>query len=202
MKHTPKNDEASCGGRRIVDRPQSCQRWCASLSPSSSAKSGSASNQLNVAPWARVPDWLGQLLAPTWRGRIRQFGVLGAIAALCLFIGLFVAGQDQREAVARGIRLVPAQAGNRGAEAQFVLPVFNATDVSIVGSFNSWDPIPLSDDDGDGIWRVSIFLPPGRYEYAFIIDGRWWGHDPLADGYVRSYGDYSSVRYIGGGDGT
>ena len=202
MKHTPKNAEASHGVRLSVNRPQSRQEGCASSRPSTSAKNGSVSKQLNVGFRPRVLDWLGRLLAPTQRGRIRQFSVLGIIAAACFFIGLFVASQGPREAVARGIRLVPAQSGERGVETLFVLPVFNAADVSVAGSFSSWDPIPLSDDDGDGIWRVSVVLPPGRYEYAFIIDGRWWGQDPLADGYVRSFGDYSSVRYIGGGDGT
>jgi 1,4-alpha-glucan branching enzyme len=117
-------------------------------------------------------------------------------------LGFFIARQDRHEAVAREIRFVPVQAENTGTEACFVLPLLDATDVSVVGSFNAWEPIALSDDDGDGIWRVSISLPPGRYEYAFVIDGRWWGHDPLADEYVRSFGEYSSVRYITGGAGA
>ena len=72
-----------------------------------------------------------------------------------------------------------------------------------LGNFNDWEATPLSDDDGDGIWTASIPLSPGRYEYAFVVDGRWWGQDPLADEYVRSFGDYSSVRYVGrAGDGA
>jgi hypothetical protein len=197
---SPQNAEASQGARLSVIGLRAAKDG-ASSRPSSSAEKGSVSKQLNVNFRPGVLDWLGQLLAPTRRGRIRQFSVLGIIAALCFFIGLFVAGQNQREAVARRIRLVPAQAGSRGVEA-LLLPVSNATDVSVAGSFSSWDPIPLSDDDGNGLWGVSVVLPPGRHEYAFIINGRWWGHDPLADGYVRSFGDYSSVRYIGGGDGT
>jgi hypothetical protein len=48
-----------------------------------------------------------------------------------------------------------------------------------------------------------LTLPPGRYEYAFVVDGRWWGQDPLADEYVHSFGEYSSVRYVGkAGDGV
>ena len=79
----------------------------------------------------------------------------------------------------------------------------DAREVYLAGSFNGWEATPLADPDGDGIWMASIPLPPGRYEYAFVIDGRWWGQDPLADELVRSFGDYSSVRYVGHvGDGA
>lgn len=70
----------------------------------------------------------------------------------------------------------------------------------VVGSFSEWKPVQLADSDGDGLWTAQIQLFPGRHEYAFIIDGRWFGQDPSADGYVRSFGEYSSVRYVGGGD--
>jgi len=69
----------------------------------------------------------------------------------------------------------------------------------VVGDFNAWEATPLTDENQDGIWTASIPLQPGRYEYAFVIDGRWWGQDPLADEYVRTFGQYSSVRYVGGG---
>jgi hypothetical protein len=188
--------------RQIAARSQSCRRWCGSWSSESGVTSGRASNLNVIAPWRRIPEGRGRLLAPTRQGRIGQLGVLGIVAALCLLIGFFIARQDRREVVAREIQLAPSLAGNTGTEARFVLPLMNATDVSVVGSFNAWEPIALSDDDGDGIWKVDIVLPPGRYEYAFLIDGRWWGHDPLADEYVRSFGEYSSVRYIRGGAGA
>jgi len=128
--------------------------------------------------------------------------VLGVVATLCLLIGFFVGNHTRHEDIARGIQFIPAQGENRGPKASFILLLVDATDVSVAGSFSAWEPITLSDADGDGIWRVDIFLAPGRYEYAFIIDGRWWGHDPLADEYVRSFGEYSSVRYITGDAGA
>lgn len=71
----------------------------------------------------------------------------------------------------------------------------------VIGSFSEWRPVPLADNDGDGIWTTRIPLSPGRHEYAFVIDGRWLGQDPSADDYVGSFGEYSSVRYIGGKGG-
>jgi hypothetical protein len=36
----------------------------------------------------------------------------------------------------------------------------------------------MQDPDGDGIWELRVRLPPGRYEYAFLIDGTFWEADP------------------------
>ena len=142
------------------------------------------------------------LLAPTRGGRLGQLRVSGATAAICLLVGVFAANQFGFDGGPPRIRLTPSRAADGSQEVLFVLPALNATDVSVVGNFNSWEPTALSDDDNDGIWMASIPLPPGRYEYAFVIDGRWWGQDPLADEYVQSFGEYSSVRYVGGGDGA
>lgn len=152
----------------------------------------------------RVPrlgwlDGLKQVVAPTRGGRFGQVVVIAATAAAFLMLGALV-GRDlplfggpkaeSRETMLR------STAEN---ELLFVLPALNAESVTVVGSFNDWEPTALSDEDGDGIWTARVSVPPGRYEYAFVIDGRWWGQDPLADEYVRSFGEYSSVRYVGGG---
>lgn len=153
-------------------------------------------------PRLRAIDWLRQLVAPTRSGRIGQLGLVGATAAVCLLVGFFAASRLGLDQEAPGIRLAPSRNADGTQEVLFVLPALDATDVSVVGTFNSWEPTSLEDEDSDGIWMASIPLPPGRYEYAFVIDGRWWGQDPLADEYVRSFGEYSSVRYVGGGDGA
>jgi len=77
-----------------------------------------------------------------------------------------------------------------------------AQSVAVVGDFSAWEPVPLTDPDGDGVWTAVLDLPPGRYEYAFIVDGNWVGQDPQADEYVRSFGEYTSVRYVGTGGGA
>ena len=44
------------------------------------------------------------------------------------------------------------------------------------GTFNAWCGIcaPMSDPDGDGIWNVTVDLPPGDHEYKFTTEG-WNG---------------------------
>jgi hypothetical protein len=36
----------------------------------------------------------------------------------------------------------------------------------------------MTDDDRDGVWETTLQLGPGRYEYQFLIDGRFWENDP------------------------
>lgn len=148
------------------------------------------------------------MIAPSRAGRVGQLAVVAATAAAFLVVG-WLAG-DRLPGVRQNDRDVPptalltAQGASRPVDGLvLIVPALNARSVSVVGSFNEWEPMQLSDDDGDGIWTATLPLPPGRYEYAFIIDGRWWGQDPLADEYVRSFGEFSSVRYVvGGGDGV
>lgn len=80
----------------------------------------------------------------------------------------------------------------------FTVAALGAKEVALVGDFSAWQPISLFDHDGDGVWSVTVALPRGRYEYAFVVDGRWVGQDPVAAEYVRTFGEYVSVRYIGG----
>ncbi|MFZ5496543.1 MAG: glycogen-binding domain-containing protein [Verrucomicrobiota bacterium] len=56
----------------------------------------------------------------------------------------------------------------------------HATVVHVAGSFNEWSPdahalTPTTPGD----WQIKLPLPPGRYEYLFVVDGRWTP-DPLA----------------------
>jgi hypothetical protein len=152
-------------------------------------------------PRLRWFQWLEQLLAPSRSGRIGQIAVVGATAAVFLFVGLTLSDRLLPSGEMQRLSLQPVRSADGTQEVLFVLPALNAENVAVVGNFNAWEGTALSDPDGDGIWTASVPLAPGRYEYAFIIDGRWWGQDPLADEYIQSFGEYSSVRYIGrGGD--
>ena len=155
------------------------------------------------------------MLAPGRGARIAQLAIVGSTAVLFLAVGLLLGGRTGEGVLRTAGAPSPLAASTadaarpaafaEGSEsaALFIMPAPGAETVTVVGSFNGWEATPLADPDGDGIWMASIPLPPGRYEYAFVIDGRWWGQDPLADELVRSFGDYSSVRYVGHvGDGA
>jgi hypothetical protein len=56
----------------------------------------------------------------------------------------------------------------------FVCVAAEARRVSVVGDFNDWNPEanPLERSGRRGAWSGLLWLPPGVYEYAFVIDGR------------------------------
>ena len=73
-----------------------------------------------------------------------------------------------------------------------------AKNVALVGDFNSWGgrTIALS-KTSSGAWTASIPLSKGRYEYAFIVDGKQWVPDPLAPTSSDDFETKSSVIMVG-----
>ena len=55
--------------------------------------------------------------------------------------------------------------------------------VNLNGSFNGWcgDCTPMSDDDGDGVYEVTVALPLGTIEYKFTVDG-WTDQENFTPG--------------------
>ena len=57
------------------------------------------------------------------------------------------------------------------------------TEVQLNGTFNGWCGActPMSDDDADGVWEVSMYLDTGMIEYKFTYDN-WAGQENLTPG--------------------
>jgi len=56
----------------------------------------------------------------------------------------------------------------------FILEVKGAKNISLMGDFNNWNEKthPMKKDDDD-LWKKTVFLNSGRYEYRFLVDGQW-----------------------------
>jgi len=67
---------------------------------------------------------------------------------------------------------------------RFEVEVPQARSISVVGNFNDWKPeaTPLTFIGGTN-WSRELSLAPGRYEYRFVVDGRWVD-PPNAKAYV------------------
>jgi 1,4-alpha-glucan branching enzyme len=65
---------------------------------------------------------------------------------------------------------------------RFVFLAPHASSVVMVGDFNNWDRglTQLRRVGVEGAWTVSVSLPPGLHQYAFIVDGTEWTPDPAA----------------------
>ena len=81
-----------------------------------------------------------------------------------------------------GCAALPTSGPESPIPAVFRLTAPNATRVSVVGTFNGWDPQthPLHGPDRHGVWSLSLPLSPGRYRYMFVVDGVRWVTDPDA----------------------
>ena len=64
---------------------------------------------------------------------------------------------------------------------RFTLVAPSATTVSIVGDFNGWSDgsLPLKRSADGRTWEIEVPLAPGRYAYAFVVDGQL-ARDPSA----------------------
>jgi hypothetical protein len=117
-----------------------------------------------------------------------------AAAAVLLFVVIGNRGQA-RESVAQDVI-------NKADTVSFTLYAPEARSVSIVGGFNTWDKAAtsLTRSTNAGVWTVSLSLPPGRHEYAFIVSdegGERWVPDPAAITMRDEFGTESSIRMIG-----
>lgn len=74
-----------------------------------------------------------------------------------------------------------------------------AKSVCIAATFNEWDATRTRmAPAGGGKWLREVFLPPGRYEYCFVIDGTRWATDPEASESVSNpFGGRNSVLRVG-----
>jgi 1,4-alpha-glucan branching enzyme len=89
--------------------------------------------------------------------------------------------------------------GEHEGIAQFVGRFPEAQSVHVVGTFNDWRPssIELEDQDHDGVWRATLVLPAGTYEYMFVVDGERWVPDHLAERLVADdFGRENSVVIV------
>src|SRR6266545_3197920 len=82
---------------------------------------------------------------------------------------------------------------------QFVLVAPQAASVALVGDFNDWDPARSPMQTAHGVWATVVRLAPGRYRYAFLVNGVEWRADPSAPAAKDDeFGTPSSVVTVGG----
>ncbi|MBW7905332.1 MAG: glycogen-binding domain-containing protein [Phycisphaerae bacterium] len=67
-----------------------------------------------------------------------------------------------------------SQQQERTKQVRFSCQAPDAKVVHLAGTFNGWDPraTPMA-KRARGEWARELELAPGRYEYKFVVDGRW-----------------------------
>jgi len=122
--------------------------------------------------------------------RFRIIVILVLAAAAICFAGCGTGGgPDGRPEPTTGPRITPEGIS-------FSLYSTKVKKVNIAGTFNNWSMTadPLYDREGSGMWTIVLPLPPGKYEYKFIINGDEWLPDPANPTTTDDgFGGYNSV---------
>ena len=80
---------------------------------------------------------------------------------------------------------------------QFEFSAPEAKEVTLAGSFNKWNTQanPMKKDN-KGIWKATLSLVPGRYEYRFFVDGRWENDPSCSTCVANEFGGENCVRIV------
>ena len=138
-------------------------------------------------------DWRADLLERVERDRVQPVGwrvrpSLAVAAGIALLIAGAAIGRFARPASNE----LPARANVR-----FVFAAPGAAHVAVVGDFNQWNAsaTPLR-RLSDGTWIVDVTIDPGRYAYAFVVDGKV-EVDPAAPRAESEFGENSILLVRG-----
>ena len=84
-----------------------------------------------------------------------------------------------------------------GKKVNFQLNAPTVKNVVLTGDFNAWcqEGVTMKKDK-NGVWKIELELNPGRYEYKFIVDGKWWTDPSNKKIAVNSFGDVNSVLEV------
>jgi 1,4-alpha-glucan branching enzyme len=80
----------------------------------------------------------------------------------------------------------------------FAFEAPNAKKVCITGEFNNWsgEGICMELDPKDGLWKTTLDLEPGEYEYRFIVDGVWLRDPRNSDTVMNEFGQENSLLIV------
>lgn len=79
----------------------------------------------------------------------------------------------------------------------FSLSAPQAQSVFLSGDFNQWDlsSHPLKRDK-NGMWKISLNLNPGQYEYRFLVDGEWQNDPSCLDFVENLFGTSNCLKIV------
>lgn len=82
-------------------------------------------------------------------------------------------------------------------QVSFVAKVDKAGEVLVTGDFMKWSTAGIRLAKGtDGVWRGTIALAPGRYEYRLLVDGQWRDHAEARERVPNSFGTQNAVLVV------
>lgn len=82
----------------------------------------------------------------------------------------------------------------------FALHAPDAEKVRLAGCFTEWERSALNlRRQKDGTWKATVSLPPGTYEYRFLVDGEWRDDPACPTLRPNHFGTRNCVRVVSRG---
>ena len=100
-----------------------------------------------------------------------------------------------------GIAAAQASASAEPREVVVRFSDSDAADVRIAGDFNGWIPdrdvqSRIENQGPDRVWTKVLLLPPGTYEYRYVVDGEWCTDPENNDQTPGPMGQPNSVLHV------
>jgi hypothetical protein len=168
----------------LRETPEVRPEWIASIAERAAADRG------DVVRPARVEGrW-----SLDWRMAVAAGLVCVAFGAGGMYLAL-----GRRIAPSHTVPILAASAAK--APVRFAIVAPGAVTVQLVGDFNEWNPValPMRRGSDGSTWEVEVGLLPGRYTYAFVVDGRLARDPSAAQAASDDFGVPSSVLLVKGG---
>ena len=144
--------------------------------------------------WYRLHIWAKARRSITF-SPLQVVPVAVALVLVCIASVLYMRSGDHQQ-------IFQAQPPDR-IPVVFSVKLPTARSVSVIGSFSNWQPLAceLKKDNGEGVWTVTLLLPAGRYEYAFLVDGGTILSTPLAGFHQDDgFGNQNNFLVVGNGN--
>lgn len=75
----------------------------------------------------------------------------------------------------------------------------SAQSVLLAGDFTGWNQAPVAlKKDKSGVWKKTISLPPGTYEYRLLVDGEWRDDPECHTKKANQFGGENCVCIVNG----
>ncbi len=80
----------------------------------------------------------------------------------------------------------------------FTLDAPGAEEVKLTGEFTNWsrEGLNMERDEEDGLWKITLDLEPGEYEYRYIVDGVWIKDPANTDSVLNEFGQENSLLIV------
>jgi hypothetical protein len=180
---------------QLTDKDLQIAHWVQKMPdlepPSNLLTSVMQSIQPKKLPWMRrVALWAKSPKSFTFTP-LRLAPVAMVLIGILVVSGYWVFGQ-------KDFGLYPNQAESH-IPVVFNLNIPEAHAVAVVGTFNGWKPsgYEMQFNQEKKVWSLTVRLPEGRYEYAFLVDGQRVLPDPEASLYQDDgFGNENSVMFL------